>query len=158
MKYYVYSETNNFYIERAKRIGAYNMLCQHYHRSHEFLLILDGKRYVFFNDRTYELTQGDLVILAPYTIHYTESKDSDYAEIYAMNLNTDFLSPLFSATEVEKQIHNIHSHVLHLDKKLFDSILQLFKQMNDYASMPEPFCTKILRSNIFVFLNLEFTI
>ena len=153
MKYYVYSETKNFYIERAKRIGAYNMLCQHYHRSYEFLFILDGKRYIFFNDKTYELKRGDLAVLDPYTIHYTESKDSEYAEIYAMNLNIDFLSPLFSENETEKQVHNIHSCVLHLDEKLFADILQLFTQMNNCVGMSEPFCTKILRSYIFVFLN-----
>ena len=153
MKYYVYSETKNFYIERAKRISAYNMLCQHYHRSYEFLFVLDGKRYIFFNDKTYELKRGDLVVLDPYTIHYTESKDSEYAEIYAMNLNIDFLSPLFSENEAEKQIHNIHSCVLHLDEKLFADILQLFTQMNNCVGMSEPFCTKILRSYIFVFLN-----
>ncbi len=153
MKYYVYSDTKNFYIERAKRVGAYNMVCQHYHSSYEFLFILDGKRYVFFNDRTYELTRGDLVILTPYTIHYTESRDSEYAEIYALNLNTAFLSPLFTDGETEKQIHNIHSCVLHLDEKSFDTILNLCEQMNSFLGMQKPFCTNILRSYIFIFLN-----
>ncbi len=158
MKYYVYSDTNNFYIERAKRIGTHNMLCQHYHRSYEFLFILDGKRYVFFNDKTYELTRGDLVILNPYTIHYTESRDSEYAEIYALNLNIDFLLPLFANKEIEKQTRNIYSCVLHLDENLFDTIFRLLEQMNDFLGLQEPFCTKILRSYIFVFLDKVNTI
>lgn len=153
MKYYVYSDTNNFYIERAKRIGPFNMLCQHYHSSYEFLFILDGKRYIFFNDKTYELTRGDLVILTPYTIHFTEGRDSAYAEIYALNLNTDFLSPLFTDKEIDKQTHNIHSCVPHLDEKIFDITLHLFQQMNECVGMQDPFCTKILRSYIFVFFN-----
>lgn len=153
MKYYVYANTNDFYIERAKRAGKYDMLCQHYHNAYEFLFVLEGKRYVFFNEGTYELKKGDLVILTPYTIHYTESRESEYAEIYAINVSSDFLCPMFMEGEIEKQIRNISSCVVHLEEKSFDTIFGLFEQMNRYIGKPEPFGNKILRSYVFVFLN-----
>ena len=63
---------DGFYAEYVKNNEIFNMPVQHYHDSYELYLQLDGKRYLFLDNDTFDLRAGDMVLLEPYEIHFTK--------------------------------------------------------------------------------------
>lgn len=154
MKYYVYEKIYDFFCEYEEKHTEHNMLCRHYHESYEIFMLVDGERYIFFNDRMHRLEEGDIVILKPYTLHYSESRESKYYKRYVMNFSDDMLKNILSEEECKEFIGCLHSGVIHLNdekkyiaKKYFDSILSLSKK-NDRLSK------KLLSAKVMIFVDM----
>lgn len=152
MDYSVYAETPDFYINTIKKSGKFNMVCQHYHAAYEIFLMLDGERYVFFNDSAHRLSKGDLFIIDPYVLHHTENRDSEYFERCVLNITQDFMSPMFTSKEMEPVLKNIHTGVIHLKDEEFKAVHRQLILTEHYAARPIPFCTKILYSQLYILL------
>jgi YesN/AraC family two-component response regulator len=65
------SQTDTFSLEVKKSIGPYDMDQCHLHTFFEIYYLLSGERYYFIKDRTFLVKQGDLVLIAPRTLHKT---------------------------------------------------------------------------------------
>ena len=110
---------DGFYAEYVKNNEIFNMPVQHYHDSYELYLQLDGKRYLFLDNDTFDLRAGDMVLLEPYEIHLMESRDSLFYERYVINFRTSDLNAILSPEEINMLLGSLKSCVVHLDDDMF---------------------------------------
>lgn len=80
------------YIKRDS--GPFSMASSHYHHGYEIYYLVEGERYYFIKDRTYEIKAGDLVLIPPQVIHKTLSTDKPKHERLLINLEVQYLVPL----------------------------------------------------------------
>ena len=98
----------DFLVEYVRNPERNDMKVQHYHDTYEFYLQMAGERTLILNDICYTLRPGDLYILKPFEIHYTESRGSEYYERYVINLSTSFLRILLTEGETRLLLSLIH--------------------------------------------------
>lgn len=106
-----------------------NMKVQHYHDSYEIYLQTGGERYLFLDEICYTLKPGDLYVLRPFAIHYTESKDSSHYSRYVINFREEHLEGYLSDTQKELLVQHLESGIYHLDPEQYDQVLTLFKML-----------------------------
>ena len=99
MLHTAFTPYEEFLVEYVRNPGRNDMKVQHYHDTYEFYLQMAGERTLILNDICYTLRPGDLYILKPFEIHYTESRGSDYYERYVINLPASFLYTLLTEGE-----------------------------------------------------------
>lgn len=104
------------------------MKVQHYHDTYEIYLQISGDRTLILNDVRYTLRPGDLYILKPFEIHYTESRESDSYERYIINLPVPVLHSLLTEGETRLLLHKLDSCVLHLSDEQAAEVLEHFKK------------------------------
>ncbi len=72
MSYIVYSDSEDFYIE--KEVSAIQLPTMHHHRSFELYYLVKGNREYFIEDRFFAVNEGDLVIIPQKVFHRTAGK------------------------------------------------------------------------------------
>lgn len=122
---------NGLNVEYIKNDQVYNMPQQHYHDSYELYLQLDGKRYLFLDDESYDLVCGDMVFLSPYEIHHMASLDSHFYERYVMNFDKSLLMQILTESELNMLLTPLKSCVVHLDEVLFEKAKVYFSDLNN---------------------------
>lgn len=149
--FHPYGKFNIEYIKNDKKM---NMKIQHYHDNYEIYLQISGERYLFLDDICYTLKSGDLVILKPFEIHYTESRDVDYYERYVMNLSPDNLSFFLTKNEIQKLLESIDSCVIHLNEEQAVTVLDYFKKADTYSKKSGILMEKLLYTVVFQMLMM----
>ncbi len=75
-----FSEGERFKIESLKGLGV-PMYSHHYHNFYEIYYMVEGKGTYFINDKIYDIVPGDVIIVAPNTIHSTDYNNKEYERI-----------------------------------------------------------------------------
>lgn len=117
-----------FLVEYIRKPEKSDMKVQHYHDTYEIYLQISGDRTLILNDVRYTLRPGDLYILKPFEIHYTESRESDSYERYIINLPVPVLHSLLTEGETRLLLHKLDSCVLHLSDEQAAEVLEHFKK------------------------------
>lgn len=64
-------------LEHMKRPPGFNMSSRHFHKEYEIYLLLEGERIFFFNNRSYLIKKGSLILVDTDQIHMTHSVPGD---------------------------------------------------------------------------------
>lgn len=121
---------DKFFIEFIRNKEKYNMKTQHYHNAYEIYLHVYGERYFFLDDICHILKPGDLYILRPFAIHYTESREFNYYERYVMNISLDTLSFMLSENELRLLSEKLDSCLIHLNNEQMSAVLREFEEVD----------------------------
>lgn len=137
MLHTAFTPYEEFLVEYVRNPGRNDMKVQHYHDTYEFYLQMAGERTLILNDICYTLRPGDLYILKPFEIHYTESRGSDYYERYVINLPASFLYTLLTEGETRLLLDKLESCVLHLSPEQAAERWAAFKERSSSAGKPD---------------------
>lgn len=66
-----YAGTDGIELERMIRKGRFNMHVKHFHNQYEIFYLLEGERQFFFDNRSYLVTSGSLILVDENAIHMT---------------------------------------------------------------------------------------
>jgi len=138
-----------FFIEYLKQTSQSHMTVHHYHDTYEIYLHISGDRKLFLDDICYTLKKGDLAILKPFELHYTERGITNDYERYVLNFSPKNLSFLLSEAEIHMLFEKLDSCVVHLSDEQFQTIYDYFKQINKFAEHKSFLSHKLLYSAIF---------
>lgn len=108
-----------------------DMKVQHYHDTLELYLQTCGERYLFLSDICYTLRPGDLYLLKPFELHYTESREADYYGRYLLNFSEEQLSLLLTPQERKSLMRKLDSGVYHLTASQFNTVRGLFRHIKE---------------------------
>lgn len=86
-----YEETDSYFVHTAE--GMPTMGFMHYHQSYELYYLEAGNREYFVEDRFYNVSSGDFVLIAPSKFHRT---GSGYSIRTIIGFTDDFLSKTFT--------------------------------------------------------------
>ena len=143
-----------FLVEYIRKPEKSDMKVQHYHDTYEIYLQISGDRTLILNDVRYTLRPGDLYILKPFEIHYTESRESDSYERYIINLPVPVLHSLLTEGETRLLLHKLDSCVLHLSDEQAAVVLEHFKKADACHNRSGFLAEKLLCSVILQLLVL----
>lgn len=133
MKGTAFSPHEGIYIQHLATTQKNNMPVQHYHDAYEIYLLLDGKRYTYFDNNCFTLQRGDLVLFRPFEIHYSESREVDYYERYVLNFQADMLQGVLSKEELHILLRKFSSGVIHLAEEQTAPICDYLKRIDEYS-------------------------
>lgn len=154
MKPTTYLSFEEFYINYTKSTTMQNMEVQHYHNSYEIFLLINGERYLFMKDDCYTLQRGDLVILTPFHIHYTESREIKFYERYVMNFTAYSLLSLLTETESNLLLKDLKSCVIHLTEEQTALAYDYFKKAGQASKTGGFLSKKLLYTFVFQLLMM----
>ena len=66
-----YARTDGIELERMIRKGRFNMHLKHFHNQYEIFYLLEGERRFFFDNRSYLVKSGSLILVDENSIHMT---------------------------------------------------------------------------------------
>ncbi len=72
-----FSEIDGICIERMQRIGKFDMNIKHFHNQYEIFYLLEGERQFFFDNRSYEVKSGSLILVNENAIHMTRASSDE---------------------------------------------------------------------------------
>ena len=119
-------------IEYLQNSRKSNMLIQHYHDTYEIYLQMEGTRTLILNDICYTLKPGDLYIIRPFELHYTQSRESSFYERYLMSIPPHILGSILTQAQTALLLGNLDSCVIHLDQGQKKRVLEHFRRADEY--------------------------
>lgn len=146
MKRAVFSPHKDVYIQYFKNTEKHDMPVQHYHDTYEIYLLLGGKRYLFYDNTCYILKRGDLAVLKPFDIHYSESREADCYERYVLNFKEDNLSKILSDGEKTLLLDKLIPCVIHLTEEQTKKLYDYFERTCAYSKKTGFLAEKLLYS------------
>lgn len=143
---------SELFIEEIHNSSKHDMSVQQYHDCYEIYYQLKGERYLFLHDTCTMLHPGDLVILEPFTLHYSASLDIDYYERIVLNFHLDQLGFMLNQEEIQTIQHNIKPGVYHLSSETMQQTEYSLTKLLKLNEMNGPWKEKLLYSELFLFL------
>lgn len=107
-----------FDIKRAKRPTAINMPYPHYHNYYEIYYLVKGKVIYFINNMSFNLKEGDMVLIPPGVIHRTAKTDENSTERILLTF-----SPSFLGKEKNNEMLDCFKHCHIRDARRFEKYL-----------------------------------
>lgn len=85
---------NHIFIDRKRRSYNFQMVTEHYHHHYELFYLVSGRCRVFIDHSLYHMEAGDIVLIAPLTIHHTMYGIAQESERIALNFNGKYLKQM----------------------------------------------------------------
>lgn len=82
---------DEIYVERKRRTVDFQMATEHYHHFYELFYLAAGRCRVFIDHSLYHLEAGDMVLIAPMTIHHTRYGIAKESERIALSFHEKYL-------------------------------------------------------------------
>lgn len=152
MKRTAFSSHDKVYVQYLKNTEKHDMHVQHYHDTYEIYLLLEGRRYAFYDNTCYTLERGDMIICKPFDIHYSESRESDYYERYVLNFREEILSEVLTCNEKYLLLEKINPCVVHLSEEQTKKMYEFYERIDNYMKKKGPFKDKLVCSALFQLL------
>lgn len=102
-----FSEIDGICIERMQRIGKFDMNIKHFHNQYEIFYLVKGERQFFFDNRSYKVKSGSLILVNENAIHMTraisnEDMGHDRIILYVSKEKMKELDALFPTVNLVK--------------------------------------------------------
>ncbi len=81
----------NVEITQKRRSGAFNMPASHYHDHYEIYYLKKGRVRYFVDERIYDLSEGDVILIPPHAIHRTAALMNEGAERLLIAFTNEFI-------------------------------------------------------------------
>ncbi len=72
-----FSELDGIALEHMQRIGQFSMSVKHFHNEYEIFYLIEGERQFFFDNRSYKVQKGSLILVDENVIHMTTANCDD---------------------------------------------------------------------------------
>lgn len=94
------------YAERRRRTVDFQMATEHYHNHYELFYLVSGRCRVFIDHSLYHMEAGDMVLIAPLTIHHTRYGIAQESERIALSFHEKYLVQMEEGCgcEIRKQM------------------------------------------------------
>lgn len=92
----VFSPNYDFFIDKVRREGGYDMRTFHFHKKYEIYFQAEGTRRYYINDSAYLVNAGSVVLIDHDSIHKTGSVNNQPHTRYVVNFSPDFLQSIQS--------------------------------------------------------------
>jgi AraC-like DNA-binding protein len=146
------NQANSFALAVKKSIGHYDMDQCHLHTFFEIYYLLSGERYYFIKDRTFLVKQGDLVLIAPHTLHKTAATGPQNHERILIYFDAEFV--VSQSREFSIAVTNLFTEhpIIRLTPSRQNQIEYLLQQMcheirvqhSGYAPMLQSYLLQLL--------------
>lgn len=83
----------DFYYSKRTASGEFNVIKPHSHSHYEIYYLTRGRRRYFINNKIYIVSEGDVILIKPNTIHYTASAEEGEHERIVLNFTQDYIAP-----------------------------------------------------------------
>lgn len=125
-----YAETTGIFLEHMVRKGNFNMHVKHFHNQYEIFYLIEGKRRFFFDNRSYIVESGTLILVDENVIHMTTSwSDEDIGHdriiLYIDKSKMQELESLFPNLGLIRFFHQ-HYGVFPLNKTQQEEFLSFY--------------------------------
>lgn len=156
------SELNhkNICCSRTKTNKLFDMPNAHYHNHYEIYYLLSGKRKYFIENKIFELSKGDIILIPKDTLHKTVVHDNSHHQRLLVSFN-DNMVPLQHQEEIESCFKRYYYHP---PETITHQIDHLFHKIEKEYNNNDKFSEFILKGNLielFAFLirnNDKFTL
>lgn len=91
MSYAYNEEISSYHVERRAKTKPASMPNTHYHNHYEIYYLRKGKVRYFIDNTTFDLCEGDMVLIPPYVIHRTAYIEEGQLERLLINFTLDFI-------------------------------------------------------------------
>lgn len=115
----------SLFFEYHESRQKHNMHVLQYHDTYEVFLLTAGERYLFLNDICHTLRPGDMYLLKPFELHYSQSQSSEFYARYVMNFPADRLELLLTPSERELLFNRLESGIVHLDPEQYNRVITI---------------------------------
>lgn len=128
-----FSEIDGICIERMQRIGKFDMNIKHFHNQYEIFYLLEGERQFFFDNRSYKVNSGSLILVNENAIHMTRASSNeemghDRIILYITKEKMKELDALFPNTNLVKFFREQYG-VFHLTPKQQKQFLEFYEAL-----------------------------
>lgn len=153
---YRISPQNPCVIRYEKCQNYAGMPAMHYHPYYEIYLLASGKRQYFFQNKIFNLIQGDVIIIKPNEAHkaiaYDNSQFDEY-ERYLINIDEKlFLSLMKSDRSLAKLLKK---EIISLKPQALEEIIDIIKKIKDETSFREEIYHISVKNHLErIFINL----
>lgn len=136
-KLYHSYRTDNFFIDHTMRLNPYDMKQKHYHPQYEIYYLLDGDRNYFIQDRVYNITKGDLVLIKSNVLHKTVDGFLEGHERILIEFNFNFFHDFLTNNIIQNLMLPFLNdfHILRFEdvyrKQLLDCFFKLMKESKE---------------------------
>lgn len=86
-----WNREDGIYAERRRRTVDFQMATEHYHHHYELFYLVSGRCRVFVDHFLYHMEAGDVVLIAPLTIHHTSYGIAQESERIALSFHEKYL-------------------------------------------------------------------
>lgn len=102
----------------------------HYHNEIELYLLLKGRIKYFINNKTFFLSEGDLIIVPKQVLHSTDTEDCLYNERLLLSFNSNHFYQ-----EINPMLESLyHDNIIHIPKENLPLIENMFYKIgNEYV-------------------------
>ena len=130
-----YASTDGIGLERMIRKGRFNMHMKHFHNQYEIFFLLEGERRFFFDNRSYLVKGGSLILVDENAIHMTMAGSEDeYGHdriiLYVDREKMKEFDRIFPNLNLVKFFHE-HYGVYSLSKSQQQDFIDLYLRLQD---------------------------
>lgn len=125
-----YAEAEGISLERMIRKGKFNMHVKHFHNQYEIFYLMEGERRFFFDNRSYLVQSGTLILVEENAIHMTlANSDQEFGHdriiLYVDREKMRTFDKLYPNLNLVKFFHQ-HYGVFPLNPKQQQDFIQLY--------------------------------
>lgn len=120
----------SLFFDYCESSQKHNMHVLQYHDTYEVYLQTSGERYLFLNDICHMLRPGDIYLLKPFEMHYTQSRTSEYYGRYVINFSEKQLELLLTPLERELLFDKLESGIVHLESGQYERIVTILQGLD----------------------------
>ena len=130
-----YARTDGIELERMIRKGRFNMHLKHFHNQYEIFYLLEGERRFFFDNRSYLVKSGSLILVDENSIHMTMAGSEqefghDRIILYIERDKMKEFDQLFPNLNLVRFFHQ-HYGVFPLNEKQQKDFIDLYIRLQD---------------------------
>ena len=130
-----YARTDGIELERMIRKGHFNMHGKHFHNQYEIFYLLEGERRFFFDNRSYLVKGGSLILVDENSIHMTTANSEqeighDRIILYVERDKMKEFDRLFPNLNLVKFFHQ-HYGVFPLNERQQREFIDLYTRLQD---------------------------
>ena len=128
-----FAETEGIGLERMIRKGKFNMHVKHFHNQYEIFYLIDGERRFFFDNRSYLVKGGTLILVDENAIHMTmANSDQEFGHdriiLYVDRDKMKEYDQMFSNLNLVKFLHQNYG-VFPLNEKQQQDFIDLYLKL-----------------------------
>lgn len=107
-------------------VRGWEMAGMHYHFAYELFFLEEGTRTYIINDKIYNISAGDVILIKPNILHKTQSKKR--FKRYVINFNEEYILR-YASEELKNYLLKCfeETNAISLSKELFSTVLEYIK-------------------------------
>lgn len=138
-----------------QRIGKFDMNVKHFHNEYEIFYLLEGERQFFFDNRSYKVSSGNLILVNENAIHMTRASSStdtghDRIILYITKDKMRELDALFPHINLIRFFREQYG-VFHLTSEQQKQFLELYESLKEDFDHKDPYSASMISMKVLMY-------